>query len=492
MTNPPISTGIPGLDIVLGGGYAPSRVYLVEGLPGSGKTTLAMQFLMGGRDRGERVLYVSLSETEAELREMAASHGWSLDGVDLYEPLGNAERNATDAQYTMFHPSEVELADTTQRILRHIETVRPDRLVFDSLGELRLLAGSPLRYRRQVLALKQYFSDMACTTLLLDDISPAEQGMHVHTIVHGVLRLEPMDAAFGGDRRRLRVRKFRGRRFIGGFHDYRIETGGLRVFPRLVASDYRREAPQDRISTGVERLDALLGGGVSRGTSTLLIGAAGTGKSSLATLIACAAAERGERSAIFAFDESVRAFTTRSKGLGFPIEQRMADDLISLRAVDPAELTSGEFTQVIRSAVEQEDVRVVIIDSLNGYLNAMPGEQHMLLQLHDLLAYLGSLGVITILVSAQLGLIGSMSSAVDVSYLADSVVLLRYYEAEGEVRQAISVLKQRTGAHERTIRPFAMSSKGFEIGEPLRELRGVLTGVPQERTPPPDDLRRGS
>ena len=479
----PISTGVAGLDTVLAGGYTPQRLYLIEGLPGSGKTTLAMQFLIDGRERGERVLYVSLSETASELHEMAASHGWTLEGIELYEPLADAERMATDAQYTMFHPSEIELADTTQRILQYIEERRPDRLVFDSLGELRLLSGSPLRYRRQVLALKQYFSEMTCTTLLLDDIGPSEQGMHVHTIVHGVVRLESVDTEFGGDRRRLRVNKFRGRRFIGGFHDYRIETGGIQVFPRLVASDFRRSAPQDRIATNVPRLDALFGGGISRGTSTLLIGAAGTGKSSLATLVACAAADRGERSAVFAFDESVMAFVTRSEGLGFPIRERMAEGLVDLRAVDPAELSSGEFTQIIRTAVERDDVRVVVIDSLNGYLNAMPGEQHMLLQLHDLLAYLGSLGVITILVSAQLGLIGAMSNRIDVSYLADSVVLLRYYEAEGEVRQAISVLKQRTGAHERTIRPFAMSSDGFDIGEPLRELRGVLTGVPQERQP---------
>jgi len=491
MLSTPISTGIAGLDTVLAGGYTPQRLYLIEGLPGSGKTTLAMQFLMAGRDRGERVLYVSLSETEAELREMATSHGWSLEGIELYEPLANAEGMAGDAQYTIFHPSEVELADTTQRILRHIEERRPDRLVFDSLGELRLLSGSPLRYRRQVLALKQYFSALTCTTLLLDDISPAEHGMHVHTIVHGVLRLEAVETEFGGDRRRLRVNKFRGRRIIGGYHDYRIETGGVQVYPRLVASDFRRKAPQDRISTKVERLDALFGGGLSRGTSTLLIGAAGTGKSSLATLVACAAAERGERSAIFAFDESVRAFVTRSEGLGFPVMQRIEEGLVDLRAVDPAELSSGEFTQIIRRAVEQDDVRVVVIDSLNGYLNAMPGEQHMLLQLHDLLAYLGSLGVITLLISAQLGLIGTMSNRVDVSYLADSVVLLRYYEAEGEVRQAISVVKQRTGAHERTIRPFGMTSHGFEIGEPLRELRGVLTGVPVERTQAQDKVRHG-
>lgn len=484
----PISTGIAGLDTVLAGGYTPERLYLIEGLPGSGKTTLAMQFLMAGRDRGERVLYVSLSETEAELREMATSHGWSLDGIELYEPLAQ-EGMASDAQYTIFHPSEVELADTTQRILRHIEERRPDRLVFDSLGELRLLSGSPLRYRRQVLALKRYFSELTCTTLLLDDISSADHGMHVHTIVHGVLRLEAVETEFGGDRRRLRVNKFRGRRIIGGYHDYRIETGGLQVYPRLIASDFRRKAPQDRVSTNLDRLDALFGGGLSRGTSTLLIGAAGTGKSSLATLIACAAADRGERSAIFAFDESVRAFVTRSEGLGFPVVRRIEEGQIDLRAIDPAELSSGEFTQIIRQAVEHDDVRVVVIDSLNGYLNAMPGEQHMLLQLHDLLAYLGSLGVITILVSAQLGLIGTMSNRVDVSYLADSVVLLRYYEAEGEVRQALSVLKQRTGAHERTIRPFGMTPHGFEIGEPLRELRGVLTGVPMERAPVPDKAR---
>lgn len=466
---------------MLGGGYTPGRLYLVEGLPGSGKTTLAMQFLLDGRARGERVLYVSLSETVSELREMAESHGWSLDGICLYEALA-VDASGVDAHYTMFHPSEIELADTTRRIMEHIEAIAPDRLVFDSLAELRLLSGSALRYRRHVLALKQYFADRACTTLLLDDVSASEGGMQVHTIVHGVVRLSALDSDFGGDRRRLRVNKYRGRRFIGGYHDYRIEHGGLQVFPRLVASEFRREGEQRSVGTGEPRLDALLGGGVDRGTSTLLIGAAGTGKSSLATLIASTAAERGERSAIFAFDESVRSFITRSQGLGFPIERYLRDGHIHLQAVDPAELSSGEFTQVIRDAVELHGARVVVIDSLNGYLNAMPEQQYMLLQLHELLAYLGSLGVITILISAQLGLIGTMSNSLDVSYLADSVVLLRYFEASGEVRQAISVLKKRTGAHERTIRPFKLGPDGFEIGEPLREFRGVLTGVPQERS----------
>jgi circadian clock protein KaiC len=487
----PISTGIAGLDTVLGGGYTPRRLYLVEGLPGSGKTTLSMQFLMNGRDLGERVLYVSLSETEAELREMMASHGWSTEGIEIFEPLAGVERAATDAQYTMFHPSEVELADTTQRILRHIESRQPDRLVFDSLGELRLLSGSPLRYRRQVLALKQYFSDLASTTLLLDDISGAEQGMQVHTIVHGVLRLESVDAAFGGDRRRLRVSKFRGRRFIGGYHDYRIETGGLRVFPRLVASDFRRDATQERIPTGVERLDAILGGGVSRGTSTLLIGAAGTGKSSLATLDRlCGGRSRRAFGHLRVRREPARlrhalggpgvpADRAHERGPDQPARHRSGGAVVG--RIHPGDPRGGRARRRARGG-DRQPQRLPQRDA---------GEQHMLLQLHDLLAYLASLGVITLLISAQLGLIGTMSNRVDVSYLADGVVLLRYYEAAGEVKQAISVLKQRTGEHERTIRPFTMSSRGFEIGEPLRELRGVLTGVPQERTPPPIDVLRG-
>lgn len=476
-----INTGVPGLDEILGGGLTSGRVYLLEGVPGSGKTTIAMQFLMEGIRRGETVLYVTLSETEQELREVAASHGWSLDGIHIHELAPGGDNLDPDTQYTMFHPSEVELGSTTRRILDEVQRLNPTRVVFDSLAEVRLLAGAVLRFRRQVLALKQYFSGRGATVLLLDESQVAEQGLHVHTIVHGVIGLDQMRPEYGGDRRRLRISKYRGRRFRSGFHDYQIATGGVRVFPRLVAADHRREGEQQRIPSGSSGFDALLGGGLDRGTSTLIVGAAGTGKSSLATQFAMTAAERGERSAIFIFDESLRSFTTRSKGLGFPVEQRMTEGLVQVRPIDPAELSPGEFISAIRHAAQVEGARIIVIDSLNGYLNAMPEERFVLVQLHELLAFLGQLGVLTLLISAQQGLIGHMHSTIDVSYLADSVVLLRYYEAAGEVKQAISVLKKRTGPHERSIRDLTIGEQGLTVGPALRQFRGVLTGVPFER-----------
>lgn len=479
-TSPPVSSGITGLDEILSGGFTAHRLYLIEGVPGSGKTTLALQFLMDGLAKGETVLYVTLSETRDELEEVAGSHGWAIDGLNIHELAASQERLDPDSQYTMFHPSEVELGDTTKRILEEVERLKPKRVVFDSLAELRLLAGSPLRYRRQVLALKQYFVGRGCTVLLLDDSAVTEYGLHVHTIVHGVVSLDQLNPEYGGDRRRLRISKFRGRTFSGGYHDYEILTGGLRVFPRLVAAEYRRPGELERISSGLPRLDSLLGGGLDRGTSTLLVGAAGTGKSSLATQFMIAAAARGERSAMFTFDESVRSLVTRSNGVGFDIDRHMDEGMIRVQSIDPAELSPGEFSHLIREAVEVDGARVIVIDSLNGYLNAMPEERFMIVQLHELLAYLGQLGVTTLLVSAQQGLIGPMASSLDVSYLADGVILFRYFEARGEVRQAISVLKKRTGAHERTIRELSISSDGLAIGEPLREFRGVLTGVPHE------------
>ena len=479
-TRASVPTGIEGLDLILEGGLTPHRLYLVEGVPGSGKTTMAMQFLMEGVARGERVLYVTLSETAEELHEAAASHGWSLDGIVIHELVPMGDQLDPESQYTMFHPSEVELAQTTQRILQEVERLQPQRVVFDSLAEIRLLAGSLLRFRRQVLALKQYFAGRGTTVLLLDETNVAEHGMHVHTVVHGAIELAQMKPEYGGDRRRLRVSKMRGRAFQSGNHDYTIETGGVRVFPRLVAAKFRRAGENATMSSGLPALDALLGGGLDRGTSTLLIGAAGTGKSSLAAHFVMSAAERGERSTMFLFDESLRAMLTRSRGLGLDVEARMREGIVDVQPIDPAELSPGEFIHRIRQAVERDGASVIVVDSLNGYLNAMAEEQLVLVQFHELLAYLAQMGVVTLMINAQIGLIGQMTTTVDVSYLADTVILLRYFEAAGEVRQAISVLKKRTGAHERSIRELSISDAGLHIGTPLRQYRGILTGVPQE------------
>ena len=474
-----ISTGIEGLDEILGGGFTPHRLYLLEGEPGSGKTTMGLQFLLDGVSNGETVLYVTLSETRQELIETAASHGWSLEGIHVHELLPMGNQLDPESQYTMFHPSEVELGETTSRMLQEVERLQPTRVVFDSLAEIRLLAGTMLRFRRQVLALKQYFAGRGSTVLLLDDAHGIDQGAPVHTIVHGAVVLDQMRPDYGGDRRRLHVTKLRGRPFIGGYHDYVIRTGGVMVFPRLVASDFRREGDNVPVGSNLPELDALLGGGLDRGTSILLMGAAGVGKSSLAAHFVMAAADRGERSAMFLFDESERTLLTRTHGMGLQLQARIDDDMVEVRSIDPAELSPGEFIQSIRHEVEQKQARLVAIDSLSGYLNAMAGEKYVMIQLHELLAYLGQMGVVTLLINAQKGLIGQMATDIDVSYLADTVILLRYFEAHGEVRQAMSVLKKRTGPHERSIRELTLTSSGIKVGEPLRQFSGVLTGVPR-------------
>lgn len=480
LDTPLVATGIAGLDTILGGGLTPNRLYLLEGLPGAGKTTMALQFLREGVRRGETVLYVTLSETEAELREVAASHGWSLEGVHIHEMVPMGDQLDPEEQYTMFHPSEVELGTVTQRILAEVEQRQPQRVVFDSLSEIRLLAGSLLRFRRQILALKQYFAGRKVTVMLLDENQQPEQGLNAHTVVHGVISLDQLRPEFGGDRRRLRVTKMRGRPFHSGFHDYEIETGGVEVFPRLVAAAHRRDVEASTLHSGLDALDALLGGGVERGTSTLFLGAAGTGKSSLAMHFVMEAAARGECSAVFLFEESVHALRTRSRGLGLDVDACVEAGTVIIQPVDPSELSPGEFFHIVRDAVENKNARIVVIDSLNGYLNAMPGERYLITQLHELLSYLGQMGVSSFLLNAQQGLIGSMSSPLDVSYLADTVVMLRYFEANAAVRTAISVLKKRTGRHERTLRELVIGNGGLAIGEPLRNFRGVLTGVPQE------------
>lgn len=476
---PSVSTGIEGLDEILGGGFTPHRLYLLEGEPGSGKTTMGLQFLLDGAARGETVLYVTLSETRQELLETAASHGWSLDGIHIHELLPMGDQLDPESQYTMFHPSEVELGDTTERMLLEVERLQPVRVVFDSLAEIRLLAGTMLRFRRQVLALKQYFAGRGITVLLLDDHHGVEPGAPVQTIVHGALQLDQMRPDYGGDRRRLRVSKLRGHAYVDGYHDYVIRTGGVQLFPRLIAAAFRRDGHHELVSSNLAGLDALLGGGLDRGTSVLLMGAAGSGKSSLAGHFVMAAAERGERSALFLFDESERTLLTRSAGIGLDMRGQIDAGRIAPRAIDPGELSPGEFIQRIRHEVEQEQARLVVIDSLSGYINAMAGERYVIIQLHELLAYLGQMGVLTLLINAQKGLIGQMSSDLDVSYLADTVVLLRYFENRGEVRQAMSVLKKRTGPHERTIRELTITSSGLRVGEPLRGFNGVLTGVPR-------------
>lgn len=473
------ATGIAGLDEILCGGLTPHRLYLVEGVPGSGKTTLAMQYLIEGARRGEPVLYVTLSESEEELRAMAQSHGWTLDGVTIREMVPQEDSLQPREQYTMFHPAEVELSETTRTILADVDRLKPARLIFDSLSELRLLAGDALRYRRQLLALKQFFRGRRCTVLLLDDLTSIGRDLQVQSIAHGVLVLEQLLPEYGTDRRRLRMLKHRGRRFRGGYHDYLIKTGGIEAFPRLVAAEHRVDVAGAKISSGIPELDRLLGGGIEPGTSTLIVGAAGTGKSTLAAQLVCKAAEAGQRGAMFVFDESRNTLFTRMRGMGIDLEKHFKSGLVSIRQVDPAELAPGEFADAIRCEVEEAGATVVVIDSLNGYLNAMPGERYLTIHLHEMLMYLGQRGVATLLIGAHQGMVGAaMQTPVDASYLADAVVLLRYFEVRGEVRQAISVMKKRGGQHERTIREFSLDSGGIRVGKTLRDFRGILTGVP--------------
>ena len=479
-----IKTGIAEFDDVLGGGLAANRVYLLNGSPGSGKTTLSLQFLIEGVKNGEPALYVTLSETRAELTAVAHSHGLSLEGIEIHEMIAGEAELDPENQFTMYQPSEMELSLTTKAILEIVDRLKPSRVVIDSLSEIKLLAQSALRFRRQVLALKQYFSGRQCTVLFLDDKTMVgEEDLQLESIAHGVITLDQLSPEYGAERRRLRISKLRGQRYRGGFHDFTIVTGGVRVFPRIIASEHTRSSDMQQMKSGVPEIDNMLGGGIETGTSVLLLGPAGVGKSSLALRYAIEAAENKERAVIFAFDERIETLLHRAKGLGMSLENHIEDGFIEIHAVDPAELSPGEFAHRVRGSVEGADGRspakIVVIDSLNGYMNAMPEERHLISQLHELLTYMGHLGVVSFLVVAQHGLLGSaMQTPIDTSYLADTVILFRYFEASGEVKQLISVLKKRSGQHERTLREFVMDSKGIRAGEPLRDFHGVLTGTP--------------
>jgi len=470
--------GVPGLDAVLNGGLPARRLYLIQGDPGVGKTTLAMQFLLEGARQGEPGLYVSLSETKDELEVVARSHGWDLEKIHLYELSTIEEQIRGDSESTFFHPSEVELNRTIDALIGEVERVKPRRIVFDSLSEMRMLADTPLRYRRQILQLKQFFAGRNCTVLLLDDRTSGVHDLQVESIAHGVLSLRSTSPEYGVARRQLSVLKIRGSEFREGSHDFILRRGGLTVFPRLVAGEHHRGFERADFPSGNAELDALLGGGLGRGTSSMFMGPPGTGKSTLALRFAVSAAERGEKALLFIFDETIGTLRNRAAQLGLSVEEHEKRGLIQIEQIDPAEISPGELVHRIRNAVAEDDARMVIIDSINGYLNAMPAERYLTLQLHELLAYLNQLGTITIMVLAQQGLVGTMQSAVDLTYLADTVVLSRFYEVRGEIKQALSVIKKRSGNHERTIRQMRVDKNGIRLGEPLRDLQGVLTGVP--------------
>jgi circadian clock protein KaiC len=475
---PGIPTGSDALDHILAGGYAPGRVHLLEGRPGSGKTTLAMQFLMAARDRGEVSLYITLSEGRDELLEVADTHGWSLDGVNIYELVPPELSLDPSQQQSILFSSDLELGETVQLVMDEVERIKPSCVVFDSLSDIRLLAGNPLRYRRQVLALKHFFARSQCTLIFVDDMTEEMDDANLHSLVHGVVRLEQATVVYGAERRRLRVFKMRGRAFRGGNHDYLIRTGGVEVYPRLVAHEHKANLTEsDQVKSGTEALDQMLGGGLDRGTSTLILGPAGSGKSTLAMKYLVEALGRGENCLFISFDETRRNFFRRADGLGMPLDE--VGEQFQFLQVDPAELSPGELSSIIRHHVEVRGVSALVLDSLSGYQNAMPEEQFMLLQMHEMLTYLNQRGVLTFLILAQHGMVGQMQSPVDLTYLSDNVLLLRFFEAFGELRRALSVVKKRTGGHEASIREYRIDRSGIRVGDPLTNFSGILTGVPK-------------
>jgi circadian clock protein KaiC len=472
-------SGIWGLDNILSGGFSRGHLFLVEGAPGTGKTTLALQFLLEGAKVGEKCLYITLSETERELRDGAASHGWSLDkGIEVFELLPPESLLDSEQQQSLLYSSDLELGETTKQIFDAVDRFRPDRLVLDSLSEIRLLAQSSLRYRRQILAIKHYFARFNTTVMLLDDLTADIADKTVHSVAHGVLRFEELAPAYGAERRRVRIIKYRGVKFRGGYHDATITTGGLNVFPRLVASEYRTDFLRSKMSSGIAGFDQLLGGGVETGSSTLILGPAGTGKSLAAIVFVAAAIRRGEKAALFVFDEELGLLFSRMKGLNIDLEAMQRSGTLFIEQVDAAELSPGEFAYRVCKRVDEDQIRTVVIDSLNGYQAAMPEENSLILHVHELLQYLNRRGAATFMTVAQHGLVGDMKAPVDVTYLADTVVLLRYFEALGSVRRAMSIIKKRTGMHESTIREYRIDNRGLTIGQPLDGFQGILRGVP--------------
>lgn len=481
-TKPPLieqeraSTGVAGLDDILGGGLPAHHLYLIEGNPGAGKTTLGLQFLRAGADKGEKGVYVTLSETRIELATVAASHGWTLNGIEVFE-LVSSDGLGPEAEQSILHPSEIELGETVRGVMSAVERLHPSRVVFDSLSEMRLLAQNPLRYRRQVLALKKFFAERKCTVLLLDDRSAKDTELQLHSIAHGVVYLEQAVDQYGPERRRLRVVKMRGIRFRGGEHDFNLETGGIAVFPRLVAAEHRVHSEYAVLGTGMPALDRLMGGGLPRGSNTLFIGPSGAGKTTTAIAAVRSALLRGEKAVYYLFDEGLNTLLIRSRALGLDVEPFVHSRQLEVVPLDPAEVSPGEFAHMVRHAVEDQGAQSVVIDSLNAYLQAMPGSKHLMLQMHELLTYLNHRNVVTIMILGQHGLLGELRAEVDMSYLADAILLFRYFEARGSLLKAVSMVKSRTNHHEDTIREFRLGPSGVELGQELKDFEGVLTGV---------------